>query len=80
MDIGLPAASPSSVNFMPSSPPPPANGVEPWPEDLNFEFMDMVCKNKANCLLTPLKRSDYRYYLNNRTAISQAPDKAQRRR
>ena len=40
----------------------------------------MVLKNKANCLLTPLKRSDYRHYLNNRTAVSQALDKAQRRR
>jgi hypothetical protein len=76
MDISLLAASPFGVNFMPSSPPPPANGVEPWPKDLNFEFMDMICKNKANCLLTPLKRLDYQYYLNNWTAISQALDKA----
>jgi len=80
MDVGLLAPSLFSVNFMPSSPPLALNGVQPWPEDLNFEFMDMVCKNKANCLLTPLKRSDYWYYLNNRTAISQALDKAQRQR
>ena len=82
MDIGLLAASPSGVDFMPSSPPLAPNGVQPWPnsDDLNLEFMDMVLKNKGNCLLTPLKRSDYRHYLNNRTAISQAPDRAQRRR
>jgi hypothetical protein len=82
MDIGLPSSSPSGVNFMPSSPPPARGGVNPWPnsDDLNIEFMDMALKNKGNCLLTPLKRSDYRYYLNNRTATSQAVDRAQRRR
>jgi hypothetical protein len=80
MDVGLPSSSPSGVNFMPSSPPPAPNGVEPWHPDLNNEFMDMVLKNRANCLLTPLKRSDYRYYLNNRTAISKALDVRQRRR
>jgi hypothetical protein len=83
MDIGLLASSPSGVNFMPSSPPLLARGgVNPWPnfDDLNIEFMDMALKNKGNCLLTPLKRSDYRYYLNNRTAVSQAVDRAQRRR
>jgi hypothetical protein len=81
MDIGLLASSPSGVNFMPSSPPLLARGgVNPWPnfDDLNIEFMDMALKNKGNCLLTPLKRSDYRYYLNNRTAVSQAVDRAQR--
>ena len=61
MDISLQTLSPSGVNFMPSSPPPAPNGVQPWAEsdDLNLEFMDMVLKNKANCLLTPLKRLDY---------------------
>jgi len=82
MDIGLPASSPSGVNFMPSSPPPARGGLDPWPnsDDLNIKFIDMVLKNKGNCLLTPLKRLDYRYYLNNRTATSQAVDRAQRRR
>jgi hypothetical protein len=82
MDIGLPTSSPSGVNFMPSSPPPAPNGVQPWADsnDLNHEFIDMVLKNKANCLLTPLKRSDYQYYLNNRDAKSQATDRAHRRR
>jgi hypothetical protein len=42
--------------------------------------MDMVLKNKANCLLTPLKRSDYQYYLNNWTATSKALDVRQRQR
>jgi len=72
MDIGLPALSPSRVNFMPSLLPLARGGVDPWPnsDDLNIQFMDMVLKNKSNCLLTPLKRSDYRYYLNNRTATS----------
>ena len=78
MDIGLLASSPSGVNFMPPSPPLAPNGVQPWANsnELNNEFIDMVLKNKANCLLIPLKRSDYQYYLNNRTAVSQAPDKA----
>jgi hypothetical protein len=82
MDVGLLAASLSGVNFMPSSPPPAPNGVQPWPNsnDLNLEFMDMVLKNTGNCLLTPLKRSDYWHYLNNRTTVSQAPDRVQRRR
>jgi hypothetical protein len=80
MDVGLPAPSPSGVNFMPSSPPPAPNGVLCWPEDTNEAFMDMVLKNKANCLLTPLKCYDYRYYLNNRLAVSDAVDKARRRR
>jgi hypothetical protein len=78
MDIGLPASSPSGVNFMPSSPLPAHGGVDPWPnsDDLNFQFIDIALKNKGNCLLTPLKRSDYWYYLNNWTAISQAVDRA----
>ena len=80
MDIGLATSSPSGVNFMPSSPPPARGGVDPWPnsDDLNIEFIDIALKIRGNCLLTPLKRSDYRYYLNNRTAVSQAVDKAQR--
>ena len=76
MDIGLPTSSPSGVNFMPSS--PPSGGVECWPDDLNSQFIEMVLKNKGNCLLTPAKRSDYRYYLNNRTAVSQATDRVER--
>ena len=61
MDIGLPTSLPSGVNFIPSSPPLAPNGVQPWAgsNDLNLEFMDMVLKYKANCLLTPLKRLDY---------------------
>jgi hypothetical protein len=39
----------------------------------------MVFKNRANCLLILLKYSDYRYYLNNRTAISKALDVYQHR-
>jgi hypothetical protein len=80
MDVGLPSSLLSGVNFMLSSPPPAPNGVEPWYPDLNNEFMDMVLKIRANCLLILLKRSDYRYYLNNRTAISKALDVHQRRR
>ena len=78
MDVGLSASSLSGVNFMPSSPPP--IGIKPWVDNLNDGFIDMVLKNKSNCLLTPLKRSDYQHYLNNRTAISQSVDKAERRR
>jgi hypothetical protein len=68
---------------MPSSPPPLIpSSVECWPagDDLYSQFIEMVLKNKGNCLLTPTKRSDYRYYLNNRTAVSQATDRAQRQR
>jgi len=79
MDIGLPASSPSGVNFMPVS-PPPTNGVRPWPEKLNEEFMDFFISKRNLMLLTPLKRSDYRHYLNNRDTKSEHPDKAQRRR
>ena len=78
MDIGLPTSSPHGVNFMPSSPPP--NGVRPWPENLNEEFMDHFISKRNLMLLTPLKRSDYRYYLNNRDAKSEHPGCAQRRR
>ena len=79
MDIGLPASSPSGVNFMPSSPPPLANGMKCWPDDLNDKFMDMVCPQKKLLLLTPRRRSDYRFYLNNREATCQSNDKKERR-
>ena len=79
MDIGLPNRSPQGVNFLPSS-PPTVNGVQPWPENLNEQFMD-YCIRKPNLrLLTPSKRSDYRHYLNNQDEKSQHPDKAQRHR
>jgi hypothetical protein len=78
MDIGLLASSPSGVNFMPSSPPPPANGMKCWPDDLNDKFMDMVCLQKKLQLLTPRRRSDYRFYLNNREATSQSNNKKER--
>ena len=76
MDIGLPTSSPSGVNFMPSS--PPSGGVECWPDDLNSQFIEMVLKNKGNCLLALAKCSDYQYYLNNRMAVSQATDRVER--
>jgi hypothetical protein len=78
MDVGLPAPLPSGINFMPSSPLPQPGGVQPWPEDLNLKFMAIVCQNKKTTLLTSIKRQDYRFYLNNRTATSQAQDKAKR--
>jgi len=64
---------------MPSS-PSTANGVQPWPEDLNEEFMDFVITKKNLMYLTASKRSDYRYYLNNREAKSKNSDKTHRRR
>jgi predicted S18 family serine protease len=42
--------------------------------------MDHVLKQARLKLLTPLKRQDYRYYLNNRTATSEDIDQAARRR
>jgi len=91
MDIGLPAPSPSGVNFMPSSPPPdastnancwpdPKDGPSPQCGDLNYQFMEMVTKKRGNCLLTPLKRSDYRHYLNNRKSTNYHGSLAERRR
>jgi hypothetical protein len=76
MDIGLPTSSPCGVNFMPSS--PPTNGVRPWPENLNEEFMDHFISKRNLMLLTPLKRLDYWYYLNNCDAKSEHPNCAQR--
>jgi len=61
---------------MPPS-PPTANGVKPWPEDLNEEFMDFVITGKILMLLTASKCLDYRYYLNNREAKSKIPDRTQ---
>jgi hypothetical protein len=79
MDIGLLASSPSGVNFMPSSPPLPANGMQCWPADLNDKFMDLVCSQKNLKLLTPRQRSDYRYHLNNREATCQSNDAKEHR-
>jgi hypothetical protein len=79
MDIGLLASSPHSVNFMPSSPPPLPNGIQCWLEDLNNKFMDMVYGLKRLKLLTPKRRLDYRYYLNNRLASLQSGTKKERR-
>jgi hypothetical protein len=76
MDIGLSASSPHGVNFMPSSPLP--TRVRPWPEDLNEEFMDYFIRKPNLWLLTPLKRSDYHYYLNHQDEKSQHPNKAMR--
>jgi hypothetical protein len=59
MDIGLLASSLSGVNFMPSSQPPPANGMKCWLDDLNDKFIDMVCPQKKLQLLTPHRCSDY---------------------
>ena len=81
MDIGLPALSPFSVNFMPSSPPldassntncwpDPKDGPSPEHGDLNYQFMEMATKKQGNCLLTSLKRLDYRHYLNNRKSTN----------
>ena len=63
---------------MPSS--PPTNGVQPWLENLNEEFMDFVITRKNLMFLTAAKRSNYRFYLNNREARSKNPDSIQRRR
>ena len=54
-----------------------ANGVQPWPEDLNEEFMDFVITRKNLMLLTASKYSDYQYYLNNYEAKSKNSDKTQ---
>jgi hypothetical protein len=83
MDIGLLALSPSSVNFMPSSPPPDASDntiTNCWPNpkdrpspeygDLNYQFMEVATKKRGNCLLTLLKRLDYWHYLNNRKSTN----------
>ena len=81
MDIGLPAPSLSGVNFMPSSPPLDASrntNCQPDPKDgpslqygdLNYQFMEMATKKQGNCLLTPLKHSDYWHYLNNRKSTN----------
>ena len=63
MDIGLSDSSPHGARFMPPSPPPESlsNIIDYWPEGtiLNEKFMDMVLKKRGNCLLTPLKRSNY---------------------
>jgi hypothetical protein len=70
MDIGLPALSPFGVNFMPSSPlldassntncwPDPKDGPSLEHSNLNYQFIEMATKKRGNCLLTPLKRSDY---------------------
>jgi hypothetical protein len=40
--------------------------------------MDMVCPQKKLQLLTPRRRSDYRFYLNNREATSQSNNKKER--
>jgi hypothetical protein len=84
MDIGLSDSSPHGTRFMPSSPPPEAlsDTIDCWPEGtiLNEKFMDMVLKKRGNCLLTPLKRSDYRYYLNNRLICNYTGNKAEHRR
>ena len=80
MDIGLSASSPSSINFMPSS-PAQRNGVQPWPEDLNNLLMDFIITEKGRLrLLTPRKCQDYRYYLNNRLATSDNVDPEARRK
>ena len=79
MDIGLPASSPHGVNFMPSSPPLPPNGMQCWPEDLNDKSMDMVYRLKTLKLLTLKRRLDYWYYLNNRFATMQSGTKKERR-
>ena len=76
MDIGLSGSSPHGVNFMPSS--PLATRVQPWLENLNEAFMDYFISKPNLRLLTPLKRLDYRYYLNYRDEKSQHPNKAMR--
>jgi hypothetical protein len=81
MDIGLPAPSLSGVNFMPSPLPPgassntncwpdPKDGPSPEYGDLNYQFIEIATKKRGNCLLTPLKRLDYQYYLNNRKSTN----------
>jgi hypothetical protein len=65
---------------MPSSLPPQANGLQCWAEDLTERFMDHVLKQWRLQLLTPIKRQDYRHYLNNRKATFEDLDKAARRR
>jgi hypothetical protein len=91
MDIGLPAPSPSGVNFMPLSPllgassntncwPDPKDGPSPEYGDLNYQFMEMATKKRGNCLLTLLKRLDYRHYLNNRKSTNYHGSLAKRQR
>ena len=66
---------------MPSSPSLPFNGnrVQPWPNNLNEEFMDHFIGKPNLRLLTPLKRSGYCYYLNHWEEKNQHPDPAMRR-
>ena len=81
MDIGLSGSLPYGINFMPSSPPPQAlsDTIDCWPEgtSLNEKFINIVLKKRGNCLLTPLKRSDYQYHLNNRLITQYSSNKAQ---
>ena len=79
MDIGLPDGSPRGVNFMPSS-PLPMNSVRPWIENLNEQCIDYFIGKPNLQLLTLLKHSDYRYYLNHQDEKSQHLNKAMRRR
>ena len=80
IDIGLPNSTPSGANFMPLSPRPQnlTDIIDCWPKgnSLNEKFIDMVLKKQGNCLLTPLKRSDYWYYLNNCLITQYSGDKA----
>jgi len=39
IDVTLPTASGSGVNFMPLSPPLEERGIKPWADDLELEFV-----------------------------------------
>ena len=93
LDITDPSSSPSGVNFMPSSGPAPSwnsdvddndDGRLPispwWPKNIESRFDDYIRSNGNRSLLTPSRRAIYRYFLNNRTAISQSDDPIQRRK
>jgi hypothetical protein len=59
MDVTQANASPSRVNFMPSSPPPEEQGIKPWPEDLEFDFIKYLESDESTnqSVLTSTKRT-----------------------
>ena len=82
MDIGLVNGSPVGVMFLPKLPPPEPEGKESFPEDLTHEFIRWInsAEGRNKKLLTPKRRSDYKYYLSNPTKKSEHHDPKERQR
>jgi hypothetical protein len=57
MDVTQASLSPSGVNFMPSSPPPDASGIVPWPNDLIYEFIRYLEDSTNWSVLNSTKRN-----------------------